>query len=161
MQPLLREIRPGDNQRMAFIIRKALEEHGVARPGTVYTDPTTDDLFALFQKEGSTYFVIELNGEIVGGCGVYPTSGLPEGCAELVKLYTDKSIRGRGLGALLMNRSAQAAKALGYKQLYLETLPELGNAVSLYERMGYQNIKAALGDSGHFACSIWMLKELD
>jgi putative acetyltransferase len=161
MQPLLREIRPGDNQRIAFIIRKALEEHGVARPGTVYTDPTTDDLFALFQKDGSAYFVAEENGQIIGGCGVFPTKGLPSGYAELVKLYVDEKGRGKGLGFILLEKCAAAAKDLGYDQLYLETLPELSRAVSLYHRSGYIDLTGPMGDSGHFACSIWMVKKLE
>jgi putative acetyltransferase len=160
MSLIVREIEPWDNSAIAVVIREALEEHGVARPGTVYTDPTTDDLYTLFRRAGSVYFVLELDAKIVGGCGLYPTQGLPEDCVELVKLYTAKEVRGRGFGALLMERSAEAAKALGYKQLYLETLPELGNAVSLYDRMGYVNLDGPLGDSGHFACSIWMLKTL-
>ncbi len=160
MKLILREITEKDNEAMALIIRKALEEHGVARPGTVYTDPTTDDLYSLFKKEGSVYFVLEFEQKIVGGCGVYPTTGLPEGCAELVKLYTNREVRGKGFGALLMESSALAAKEMDYKQLYLETLPELAQAVSLYERLGYKKLDTPLGESGHFACSIWMLKVL-
>jgi putative acetyltransferase len=49
---------------------------------------------------------------------------------------------------------------LGYTQLYLETLPELKKAVSLYERSGYQLLNTPLGESGHYACTIWMIKQL-
>ena len=160
MSFLLREIQQVDNKIIAKIIRKALEEHGVARPGTVYTDSTTDALFELFQTKGSVYFIAEDNGEILGGCGVFPTKGLPSGCAELVKLYVSANARSKGVGGELLNRCSVAAKELGYSQLYLETLPELDRAVSLYERSGYLNLKSALGDSGHFACSVWMMKEL-
>ncbi|TNF47088.1 MAG: GNAT family N-acetyltransferase [Bacteroidetes bacterium] len=160
MSWIIRELRIEDNQAIALVIRKSLEEHGVARPGTVYTDPTTDDLFKLFQAKGSAYFVAEENGEILGGCGVYPTDGLPVGCAELVKLYVSSHARGKGIGQALMERSALAARELGYQQLYLETLPELAKAVSLYERSGYTNLDKPLGESGHFACTIWMIKDL-
>jgi len=53
-------------------------------PETVYFDPTTDNLFELFRAPGSEYWIAEENSVIIGGCGVYPTPGLPEGCAELV-----------------------------------------------------------------------------
>jgi putative acetyltransferase len=160
MSWIIRELRIEDNRAIALVIRKSLEEHGVARPGTVYTDPTTDDLFKLFQTQGSAYFIAEESGEILGGCGVYPTVGLPSECGELVKLYVSSDARGKGIGQALMERSAQAARELGYQQLYLETLPELAKAVSLYERSGYINLDKPLGESGHFACTIWMIKDL-
>jgi putative acetyltransferase len=145
---------------MAEIIRSALKEHGVDKPGTVYTDPTTDDLYALFLHPCSYYLVAETVNGIVGGAGIYPTVGLPEKCAELVKLYVDQAYRNRGIGIELMKLCEEKARELGYSQLYLETLPELERACSLYERMGYQKLNEPMGDSGHFACSLWMIKNL-
>ena len=59
-----------------------------------------------------------------------------------------------------MEKTIESAKRMGYRQLYLESLPELSKALSLYERAGFKYIPAALGNSGHFGCDIWMLKEL-
>lgn len=160
MEIVYRPIREDDNQEIAAVIRRSLEEHGVARPGTVYTDPTTNALFQLFQTPGSAYWIAESGGRIVGGCGVFPTVGLPKDCAELVKLYVSNEFRGKGIGFDLMELSSNSAKELGYKQLYLETLPELSKAVSLYQRAGYRMLYKPLGESGHFACDIWMLKDL-
>jgi putative acetyltransferase len=156
----LRRIEPQDNPLIAKIIRKALEEHGEAKPGTVYTDPTTDDLHGLFQTPSSVYFIALLNDEVIGGCGIYPTKGLPEGYGELVKLYLSKPHRGEGLGKLLMQKSMEAAAEMGYTHLYLESIPALNQAVHLYEKLGFQKIDHRLGDSGHFACNLWMVKEL-
>ena len=149
-----------DNKSIAELIRSVFREFGIARPGTVYFDPTTDDLFALFSTPGSEYWVAEDNGKIIGGCGVYPTPGLPEGCAELQKLYLLSSYRGRGAGRELMEKTFESARQLGYTELYLESLPELGRAISLYEKAGFRNIPGRLGNSGHFGCTIWMVKEL-
>lgn len=145
---------------MAEIIRSALKEHGVDKPGTVYTDPTTDNLYALFNRKDACYLVAEVDGVLVGGSGVFPTEGLPENCAELVKLYVDRSYRSQGIGVELMKVCEEIAQDLGYTQLYLETLPELERACSLYERMGYERLQGPLGDSGHYACSLWMLKSI-
>ena len=156
----IRQLRSDDNPEIARIIRAVLEEFGAARPGTVYTDPTTDDLYALFQQPGSVYFVAEENGKLLGGCGVFPTNGLPENYAELVKLYLLPEARGKGIGKRLMETSADSAKTFGYTHLYLETMPELSIAVDLYERMGYHYLNTPCGISGHHACNLWMLKEL-
>jgi putative acetyltransferase len=84
---LVRKIKKEDNEELAALIRQVFREYGVARPGTVYTDPATDHLYELFLTKGSSYFIAEDNGSIAGGCGIFPTTGLDEGCAELVN-YT-------------------------------------------------------------------------
>jgi putative acetyltransferase len=156
----IRPIQPGDNAVLALVIRSILEEFDAAKPGTVYTDPTTDRLFELFQTPQSAYFVAVLNGEIVGGCGIYPTKGMPEGCTELVKLYLAPATRGKGVGKALMERCFEIAKEKDYTEIYLETLPELHIAVGLYERMGFEYLEKPYGESGHFACDLWMARQL-
>jgi len=149
-----------DNPAIAALIREVLTEFGANKPGTVFTDPTTDELFNLFRTPKSHYFIAKEDGKIVGGCGIYPTSGLPEGCVELVKLYVAKSHRSIGLGKQLMEHSILAAVNEGYRELYLETLPELHIAVGLYEHLGFEYLDKPYGDSGHFACDLWMRKLL-
>ena len=160
MAVIYRHIEKKDNKAIAELIRTVFREFKIDRPGTVYFDPTTDDLFTLFSRQGSEYWIAEEKGMIIGGCGVYSTPGLPEGCAELVKLYLSADQRGKGLGRKLMEKTFDSAKKLGYKQLYLESLPELSKALSLYERAGFKYISGPLGCSGHFGCNIWMLKDL-
>jgi len=157
---VIRDLRKADNPFIAKVIRVALEEFGVARPGTVYTDPTTDDLFHLFSNENSRYYVAEHKGSIVGGCGIFPTIGLEKDTVELVKLYVDASARNQGVGRILMEKSIQAAKELGYRVVYLETMPELGKAITLYQRLGFQQLDHPLGASGHYACDLWMTKHI-
>lgn len=156
----IREITREDNAIIAGIIRKSLEAHNLGIPGTVYTDPSTDHLYELFRTKGSVYFIAEENGKILGGCGIFPTEGLSPGSAELVKLYLDLGSRGKGLGFQLMSRSIQWARENGYTHLYLETKAELGSAVTLYQNLGFKNLTAPMGNSGHHACEIWMLKKL-
>jgi putative acetyltransferase len=156
----IRPIRPGDNREIAAIIRKILSEFGANKPGTVYFDPTTDDLFQLFSVPHSAYFIAEADGKIVGGSGVFPTPGLPMGCCELVKLYLLSEMRGQGLGLMLMEKCFLKAIEFGYTQMYLETMPELRTAIGLYEKAGFQYLTGPLGCSGHFGCDLWMIKNL-
>jgi putative acetyltransferase len=160
MEIIFRKIEKKDNKRIAELIRKVMVEFDIARPGTVYFDPTTDDLFALFEKPGSVYWVAEEGGVLLGGCGIYPTPGLPEGYAELVKFYLSSESRGKGIGRDLMEKAIESAKEMGYTRVYLESMPELNKAISLYERAGFKFIPAQLGNSGHFGCDIWMVREL-
>lgn len=155
-----RKIEKKDNKPLADLIRTIFREFKIDLPGTVYTDPTTDALYELFQNTKSAYFVAEENGMLLGGCGIYPTPQLPEGCAELVKFYLLPQSRGKGIGRKLMELNFETAKSLGYKQLYLESFPALSKAISMYENSGFKNIERPLGNSGHFACNIWMVKNL-
>ena len=117
-------------------------------------------MHALFQTPGSYYFVATLNKQIVGGCGIFPTENLPHGTCELVKLYVAKEARGTRIGKQLMEQSMSWAKSNGYSQVYLESMPELTKAVSIYEKVGFQLLDHPLGNSGHSGCDIWMLKTL-
>ncbi|RFM28868.1 GNAT family N-acetyltransferase [Deminuibacter soli] len=157
----LRKIEQADNKAIAALIRSVLTEFKANKPGTVYYDPTTDDLFHLFETPGAFYWIAEMDGEIAGGGGVYPTPGLPEGCCELVKLYLHAGTRGKGWGKKLIEQCFETAAELGFKQVYLETMPELHNAIGLYEKCGFTYLDGPLGQSGHFGCDIWMLKELE
>ena len=156
----IRKIEPNDNASLASIIRTSLAEFGANKPGTVYFDNTTDHLFELFQKPGSVYFVAEKDGKVIGGGGIYPSEGLPQQTCELVKMYLLLEVRGKGLGKLLIEKCLDFAKGFGYLQVYIETMPELRKAVSIYEKFGFKYLDGPLGDTGHFGCDVWMLKTL-
>ena len=100
----IRTIQPSDNAILAKIIRSCFHDFEVkCTAGTVYTDPTTDDLYSLFQTPKSQLWVAEANDKIVGCCGIFPTENLPEGCTELVKFYISNEGRGKGasMGVIL------------------------------------------------------------
>lgn len=161
MQELsIRTITSADNKALATIIRNSLEEFKANKPGTVYFDETTDHLSDVFKTAGSIYFVAELEGSILGGGGIYPTANLDEGTCELVKLYLSANARGKGVGKLLMEKCIDAAKELGYKKIYLETMPELTVAIPMYEKFGFTYLPSAQGCSGHTGCDVWMIKDL-
>lgn len=156
----IRPISKEDNPMIATIIRSCLTEFGANKPGTVFYDKTTDQLFELFQENGAAYFIAEQEDKIVGGGGIFPSPGLPAGTCELVKMYLLPEARGTGIGATLMNKCMSMAKELGFVSMYIETLPELKKAISVYEKFGFSYLDKPLGDTGHFGCSVWMLKSL-
>jgi putative acetyltransferase len=161
MQPVqIRTIEPADNPALAIIIRNTLAEFGANHPGTVYYDSSTDALYELFQTPGSIYYVAIANGQLMGGAGIFPSDGLPEGTCELVKMYLLPEARGLGLGKLLIDKALAFAREAGYGKVYLETMPELRKAVTVYEKFGFEYLKAPMGNTGHFGCDIWMLKKL-
>jgi putative acetyltransferase len=136
------------------------EEHKAPTVGTVYSDPTTDHLYDLFQADRAILWVAAVNGELVGCCGVYPTEGLPKDTAELVKFYILSKARGIGIGKQLMEKAISSAMEFGYRNIYLESMPEFAKAVSMYTKLGFKMLDHAMGNSGHTSCNIWMLKRI-
>lgn len=160
MQPILRPIQQSDDAELAQLIKSVLVEFNANKPGTAYFDESTNHLSSLFAQPKAAYWVWEEDGKIIGAGGIYPTEGLPDATCELVKLYLYPEARGRGLGKILMQKCFEQARALGYQQIYLETMPELNQAVNLYHALGFKSLCQAMGNSGHFGCDIWMAKEL-
>lgn len=158
---LIRTIQLSDNQVLAKIIRATLTEFGANHPGTVYYDDTTDALFELFQQPRSVYYVAETeDGQIVGGGGIYPTGGLPEDTCELVKMYLLPESRGKGLGRSIIEKCLETAKDYSFENIYIESMPELKQALKIYERFGFEYLCSPLGNSGHFGCELWMIRKL-
>ena len=151
----IRKLQTSDDEPMAKIIRSSLREFKADKPGTVYYDLSTDHLTALFETKGR-YFVAVENGILLGGAGIFPTSGLPDDTVELVKMYLVPHARGAGLGKRLINRCIETAVNQGFKYIYLETMPELSRAVQTYEKLGFERLISPLGVSGHHSCEIWM-----
>ena len=157
---ILREVKKDDNLLLARMIRQVFEEHDAPQQGTVYSDPTTDDLYSLFRKPGSVLWVAEIEGIPAGCCGIYPTDGLENKCVELVKYYLAESARRQGTGRELMEKCIASARELGYRKLYLESLPHFSKAIRIYEKLGFYKLMRPLGSSGHPTCNIWMLLDL-
>lgn len=160
MQHIIRPIQQTDDAELGKLIKNVLTEFKANKPGTAYFDESTDHLSKVFENPKSAYWVVEENERIIGGGGIFPTEGLPDETCELVKLYLYPEARGKGIGKVIMDKCFEKALELDYKNIYLESLPELNQAVSMYEKMGFKHQCSALGNSGHFGCDIWMVKNL-
>jgi putative acetyltransferase len=160
MQVDIEPITSGDNEAICAIIKSVFEEHGINRPGTAYFDKSLHHLSEVFSIAKSNYFIARVDGKILGGAGIYPTDGLPPDTCELVKMYLLPEARGKGAGKALIDQCVQFARQAGYTKIYLETMPELKKAVRIYENLGFELLPGAIGNSGHFACSIHMIKDI-
>ncbi|WP_037319976.1 GNAT family N-acetyltransferase [Salegentibacter sp. Hel_I_6] len=154
----IREIQPEDNQQVAEVVRTVLVEMGVPKVGTAYEDKALDDMYATYQNPRMNYFVVEEKGKIIGGAGIAPLIGLEEKICELQKMYFLPEARGKGLGAQMMDTCLKFAKSQNFKQCYIETLPYMESARKLYARSGFKSLEKPLGDTGHYNCTMWMIR---
>jgi len=159
-QFLIRPITPGDSPSVAHIIRTVMPEFGAGGAGFAIHDAEVGDMAAAYTQPGSAYFVVERDGEVCGGGGVAALAGADDSVCELRKMYFLPQLRGLGAGGALIALCLQKARELGYTQCYLETLTGMDAAQRLYEKQGFERIAGPMGNTGHFSCDRFYLREL-
>ena len=157
---VIREIEAKDNPKIAKAIRSVLIEMGVPKVGTAYEDTALDMMTETYDQPKKAYFVVEKDGEIIGGAGISPLDNYEGNVCELQKMYFMSKARGKGLGSRMMHKCLDFAKQAGFKQCYLETLPYMDDARKLYRKVGFKSIDKPMGNTGHYSCTVWMLKDL-
>ncbi len=76
--------------------------------------------------------------------------------AEAKRLYVRPAFRGCGVGRALMEWVIREARAAGYEELVGDTMPVMGEALALYERMGFERIAPYAGQEASGAIPIRM-----
>jgi putative acetyltransferase len=156
----LRPIAARDDPAMASIIRRVMPEFGACGTGFAINDPEVDWMSQAYAGPRCAYFVIEREGEVVGGGGIAPLEGGDLDTCELRKMYFLPRARGIGAGAALMETCLAAARAMAFRRCYLETLTGMDAAMRLYRRSGFRQLQGPLGATGHGGCNTFYLLDL-
>lgn len=83
--------------------------------------------------------VAEDEGRLIGMIGLRPFDA---SISEMKRLFVRPEARGRGLAKQLIAQLLNEANAIGYTEIYLDTLPMMGDAQSLYVSLGFRDIPA-------------------
>lgn len=157
----IRPITPHDDSRMAYIIRAVMPEYGASGDGFAINDPEVDWMSKAYNAPRCAYFVVELEGQVLGGGGIAPLLGASNmRICELRKMYFLPALRGQGAGAALMDICLAKARAFGFELCYLETLAGMDNAIHLYQKAGFRSLDKPMGDTGHGGCNRFFAKSL-
>jgi putative acetyltransferase len=157
---VIREIELEDDPKIAKVIRSVLIEMGVPKIGTAYEDEALDCMTETYNSPKKIYFVVENQNKIIGGAGISPLDSYEGNICELQKMYFSPDARGKGLGSEMITKCLEFAKQADFDQCYLETLPYMDDAKKLYRKVGFESIEKPIGNTGHYSCTVWMLKKL-
>jgi putative acetyltransferase len=157
---IIRPIEIADNAAVAAVIRAVLLEHKVPKVGTAFADPQLDYMYQTYTVSRARYFVVELDGEVVGGAGIQQLENGADTICELQKMYFLPQARGKGIGSAIMKLCLDFAQAQEFSHCYIETMPYMQAAQKLYIKFGFEYIDAPMGNTGHTSCPVWMLKKL-
>lgn len=157
-----REIEAKDNITLGKVMEKVLIEFDAVEGGSMLGDPTCFRMYEEYRDIKSIYYVVLIDGVLVGGCGVKQIPNQEdESLCELQRMYLSKEARGKKIGKTLIDKCIVKAKEFGFKKMYIESFPQMKSAISLYLKNGFYHIDYSIGNTGHDACDVKMLKDLD
>jgi putative acetyltransferase len=135
----IRRATNADIEAAQKVVFPALEEHGL-KPDPNGTDADLNNIEAnYFQAGGWFEVVVDGEGQVVGSAGLRPYKN-QNGQVELRKMYLKPSVRGRGLGRMLLERMLRKARELGFEEIWLETTSRFQDAIRLYESYGFVSV---------------------
>lgn len=109
--PVMRRLTLQDNPAIARVIRQVSAEYGLtADKGYTVADPNLDELYQVYSQPGHAYWVVEYEGEVVGGGGIAPLTGSESDICELQKMYFLPAIRGKGHAKTGLNGDGAGAR---------------------------------------------------
>lgn len=89
---------------------------------------------------GGYIAVADASGWVVGTGAFLPAAHAPDDghtWFEIVKMATDPSAQGQGIGAAILDQLIDEARSRGADRIWLETNRQLEAATALYERKGF------------------------
>lgn len=93
------------------------------------------DFLEMVEADYAYYYVAEVEGEIVGCCGIRNIAG--EG--EITNVVVASGFRGRGIGRMLMEHMLTEASYHGIGDCTLEVRVSNIPAIHLYESLGFKS----------------------
>jgi GNAT superfamily N-acetyltransferase len=98
-----------------------------------YVVATTETMCASQPPDGA-FYLVEYHGEAAGMGGL---RRLPDGAAEIVRIYTRPAFRGLGIGASTITKLVDEARRFGYHRLKLDTGVFMTSAHRIYAAAGF------------------------
>jgi ribosomal protein S18 acetylase RimI-like enzyme/DNA-binding MarR family transcriptional regulator len=97
-----------------------------------------DPMQRIVARGGRVLFAL-MDGEVAATCALVR---YPGALVELVKMAVAPERRGKGIGTELARAAIARARAMGAPTLFLQTSPEMKDAIRFYRRLGFRRARA-------------------
>jgi len=139
----LRKAETGDIEQIKAILFSSLKEYEIALPDNY----SVSDIDSIADRNNNEHvFVLVRSDSVIGFVVLKPIAA---DCIELKRLYLTPSERGRSLGKYLLNYAIDFAQRKNFKFIRLETTSKFKEAVCLYKKNGFLELKDAQKAPGH------------
>ncbi len=156
----LRPLAPGDHAAVHAGLIEVYRAFDAVGAGYGTGEADMQNLPSWYRKPGWSYLVAEQAGALLGGGGLAPLGAAQLATCELRKLWLHAHARGLGVGRSLVEAIMERARQLGYRRMYLETVPRMEAANQLYQRLGFERLQEPLAGGGHCKCDHYYLRTL-
>ena len=116
------------------LLREYLRSDAVTRRADGYAGELAD-LPGAYSAPAGCLLLAELGGLPAGCVAMRPLDG--ERC-EMKRLYVRAAFRGAGLAGILVEHVIERARAQGYREMYLDTMPKMRAARLMYDMLGFK-----------------------
>lgn len=118
-----------DFQNLVKLLDATLAEH----------NGENDDFFAQFNTiDTIKNCIVVYIDDIPAACGAFKP--FSEDTVEIKRMFTHPEFRKKGLGSAIVKELENWAAELNFKKAVLETSRDLKNAISVYEKSGFNRI---------------------
>jgi len=142
----LRAYRPADRERVLAVHEAALRDEGVYVEGA--PEPDLEDIVAAYPDLGGVFLVGTVDGRVVATGAVRRAQGystefldVDEDTAEVKRMRVAPGHQGRGYGRRIYQALQARARARGFRELVLDTMPTLEAARGLYADEGFELVR--------------------
>lgn len=137
------------------LFRELCREYAASLPFSLDYQGFDEEMAGLPGKyappKGDLFVAVETSGGGAGsgrGLGIVAVRELPsapgwpkhQGIAELKRMYVRPEARGRGIGKALARAAVLCAKALDYREIWLDSEPDFHAALATYRGLGFVDI---------------------
>ena len=91
-----------------------------------------------YSPPGGRLYLAYVDGQLSGCIALRP---FEENQCEMKRLYIRPQFRGQKLGKQLAEKVIEDARQIGYRQMFLDTLPSMISAQGLYRALGFCDIE--------------------
>jgi len=122
-------------------VRELFEEYAATLGISLCFQNFDEELAGLpgrYAAPGGVILLADVEGVAAGCVAMRPLE--ETGRCEMKRLYVRERFREMRLGRALAHAVIEKARQAGYRAMRLDTLPSMGRAIGLYEKLGFKDI---------------------